>query len=178
MNFWRHRRSKRSPNQRLCLSALRWSGFGRQLYRNRVSRRTWTLLWRRAPLHSQLGQKVRSGTSSPSLHTWTCSFSFESIYKFSARVCLSFRKSLTLKYYAKKILYFLRQQNILRSLKVFLERPPEQQSALEGQNCIALVWFRHKNRRRRVSGPYLGLVLGLYRGGVYNHRLGEKKLLF
>ncbi|XP_053085209.1 F-box only protein 21 isoform X2 [Pangasianodon hypophthalmus] len=53
-------------------------------------------------------------------------------YKFSTCVCLSFRKSLTLKYYAKKILYFLRQQNILRSLKVFLERPPEQQSALEG----------------------------------------------
>uniref|UniRef100_A0AAY4BQC8 Hemimethylated DNA-binding domain-containing protein n=1 Tax=Denticeps clupeoides TaxID=299321 RepID=A0AAY4BQC8_9TELE len=41
-------------------------------------------------------------------------------------------KSLTLKYYAKKILYFLRQKNILRSLKVFLEQPPEQQSALEG----------------------------------------------
>ncbi|KAM6965664.1 F-box only protein 21 [Aplochiton taeniatus] len=42
------------------------------------------------------------------------------------------RKSLTLKYYAKKILYFLRQQNILRSLKSFLEQPPEHQSALEG----------------------------------------------
>nr|XP_019954553.1 PREDICTED: F-box only protein 21 isoform X1 [Paralichthys olivaceus] len=42
------------------------------------------------------------------------------------------RKSLTLKYYAKKILYFLRQQNILRSLKTFLEQPVEQQSALEG----------------------------------------------
>ncbi|MED6279961.1 F-box protein 21 [Characodon lateralis] len=42
------------------------------------------------------------------------------------------RKSLTLKYYAKKILYFLRQQNILRSLKTFLEKPSEQQSALEG----------------------------------------------
>ncbi|KAM9810355.1 LOW QUALITY PROTEIN: F-box only protein 21 [Neosynchiropus ocellatus] len=42
------------------------------------------------------------------------------------------RKSLTLKYYAKKILYFLRQQNILRSLKTFLEQPAERQSALEG----------------------------------------------
>ncbi|KAL4636098.1 F-box only protein 21 [Arapaima gigas] len=42
------------------------------------------------------------------------------------------RRSLTLKYYAKKILYFLRQQNILRSLKVFLDQPEEQQSALEG----------------------------------------------
>ena len=44
-----------------------------------------------------------------------------------------FRKSLTLKYYAKKILYFLRQQNILKSLKTFLEQPAEQQSALEGE---------------------------------------------
>ncbi|XP_057688364.1 F-box only protein 21 isoform X2 [Corythoichthys intestinalis] len=42
------------------------------------------------------------------------------------------RKSLTLKYYAKKILYFLRQQNILRALKSFLEQPPEQQSAIAG----------------------------------------------
>uniref|UniRef100_A0A3B4A6X3 Hemimethylated DNA-binding domain-containing protein n=1 Tax=Periophthalmus magnuspinnatus TaxID=409849 RepID=A0A3B4A6X3_9GOBI len=41
------------------------------------------------------------------------------------------KKSLTLKYYARKILYFLRQQNILRSLKTFLEQPEEQQSALE-----------------------------------------------
>ncbi|KAF3695461.1 F-box only protein 21 [Channa argus] len=43
------------------------------------------------------------------------------------------RKSLTLKYYAKKILYFLRQQNILRSLKTFLEQPADQQSSLEGK---------------------------------------------
>ncbi|KAG8011895.1 F-box only protein 21 [Nibea albiflora] len=42
------------------------------------------------------------------------------------------RKSLTLKYYAKKILYFLRQQNILKRLKTFLEQPAEEQSALEG----------------------------------------------
>ncbi|CAL1615748.1 unnamed protein product [Knipowitschia caucasica] len=42
------------------------------------------------------------------------------------------RKSLTLKYYARKILYFLRQQNILKSLKIFLEQPEEQQSALKG----------------------------------------------
>ncbi|XP_062874169.1 F-box only protein 21 isoform X2 [Trichomycterus rosablanca] len=42
------------------------------------------------------------------------------------------RKNLTLKYYAKKILYFLRQQKILRSLKGFLVRTAEEQSALEG----------------------------------------------
>ncbi|XP_024909181.1 F-box only protein 21 [Cynoglossus semilaevis] len=41
-------------------------------------------------------------------------------------------KSLTLKYYAKKILYFLRQQKVQRRLKMFLELPAEQQSALEG----------------------------------------------
>ena len=54
---------------------------------------------------------------------------------------LFLRKSLTLKYYAKKILYFLRQQNILRSLKVFLEQSPVQQSALEGTgiNCYQFI---------------------------------------
>lgn len=52
-----------------------------------------------------------------------------SLFRFASIV----RKSLTLKYYAKKILYFLRQQNILRSLKTFLEQPVEQQSALEGE---------------------------------------------
>nr|XP_033810276.1 F-box only protein 21 isoform X2 [Geotrypetes seraphini]XP_033810277.1 F-box only protein 21 isoform X2 [Geotrypetes seraphini] len=46
------------------------------------------------------------------------------------------RKGLTLKYYAKKILYFIRQQNILRSLKKFLEQPVEQQSFLEGAVLI------------------------------------------
>lgn len=50
------------------------------------------------------------------------------------------RKSLTLKYYARKILYFLRQQNILRSLKTFLEQPEEQQSALEGKAQSYLVF--------------------------------------
>lgn len=46
------------------------------------------------------------------------------------------RKSLTLKYYAKKILYFLRQQNTLKSLKSFLEQHAEQQTALEGVSCF------------------------------------------
>lgn len=48
------------------------------------------------------------------------------------------RKSLTLKYYAKKILYFLRQQNILRSLKTFMEQPADQQSSLEGEAGISV----------------------------------------
>lgn len=42
------------------------------------------------------------------------------------------RKGLTWKYYAKKILYFLRQQNILKNLKEYLQRPVDQQSFLEG----------------------------------------------
>nr|XP_060641457.1 F-box only protein 21 isoform X1 [Anolis sagrei ordinatus] len=42
------------------------------------------------------------------------------------------RKGLTWKYYAKKILYFLRQQNILRKLKAYLQHPAEEQSFLEG----------------------------------------------
>ncbi|XP_069070603.1 F-box only protein 21 [Pleurodeles waltl] len=46
------------------------------------------------------------------------------------------RKALTLKYYAKKILYFLRQQNILKSLKAFLQCSPEHQSLLEGAVLI------------------------------------------
>ncbi|MGH0187587.1 UNVERIFIED_CONTAM: hypothetical protein FKN15_025984 [Acipenser sinensis] len=46
------------------------------------------------------------------------------------------RKSLTLKYYAKKILYFLRQQNVLKSLKGFLRRSPDQHSPLEGAVLI------------------------------------------
>ncbi|XP_030074049.1 F-box only protein 21 [Microcaecilia unicolor] len=46
------------------------------------------------------------------------------------------RKGLTLKYYAKKILYFIRQQNILKSLKRFLEQPVDQQSFLEGAVLI------------------------------------------
>lgn len=44
------------------------------------------------------------------------------------------RKGLTWKYYAKKILYFLRQQNILKNLKEYLQRPAEQQSFLEGKS--------------------------------------------
>lgn len=52
---------------------------------------------------------------------------------------LNIRKSLTLKYYAKKILYFLRQQNILKSLKNFLEQPTEQQSALEGEASVPII---------------------------------------
>ncbi|XP_058850317.1 F-box only protein 21-like isoform X1 [Acipenser ruthenus] len=46
------------------------------------------------------------------------------------------RKSLTLKYYAKKILYFLRQQNVLKSLKGFLGRSPDHHSPLEGAVLI------------------------------------------
>lgn len=68
----------------------------------------------------------------------------------------AYRKSLTLKYYAKKILYFLRQQNILRNLKVFFERLPEQQSALEGKLTKRLtksnvLFLINGKRRAKVS---------------------------
>uniref|UniRef100_A0A8D0KYC3 F-box protein 21 n=1 Tax=Strix occidentalis caurina TaxID=311401 RepID=A0A8D0KYC3_STROC len=46
------------------------------------------------------------------------------------------RKGLTWKYYAKKILYFLRQQNILKNLKEYLQRPTDRQSFLEGAVLI------------------------------------------
>ncbi|XP_015268917.1 PREDICTED: F-box only protein 21 isoform X1 [Gekko japonicus] len=46
------------------------------------------------------------------------------------------RKGLTWKYYAKKILYFLRQQNILKKLKAYLQRPADEQSFLEGAVLI------------------------------------------
>ena len=69
---------------------------------------------------------------------------------------LFLRKSLTLKYYAKKILYFLRQQNILRSLKLFLEQSPVQQSALEGTgiNCYQFI-------------PCWILIMVFHFGGLY-----------
>lgn len=72
-----------SPNSQMCPSALRWSGFGWQLYRNRVSRRSWTLLWRRAPLDPQLRQKVRVRLSHSSVTLLFISFSFRDINKFS-----------------------------------------------------------------------------------------------
>ncbi|XP_044304805.1 F-box only protein 21 isoform X1 [Varanus komodoensis] len=46
------------------------------------------------------------------------------------------RKALTWKYYAKKILYYLRQQNILKKLKAYLQQPAEEQSFLEGAVLI------------------------------------------
>ncbi|XP_066871359.1 F-box only protein 21 isoform X10 [Kogia breviceps] len=43
-----------------------------------------------------------------------------------------YRKALTWKYYAKKILYYLRQQKILNNLKAFLQQPDDYESYLEG----------------------------------------------
>lgn len=39
---------------------------------------------------------------------------------------------MTWKYYAKKILYYLRQQKILNNLKAFLQQPDDYESYLEG----------------------------------------------
>uniref|UniRef100_A0A8C6MNT0 F-box domain-containing protein n=1 Tax=Mus spicilegus TaxID=10103 RepID=A0A8C6MNT0_MUSSI len=47
------------------------------------------------------------------------------------------RKALTWKYYAKKILYYLRQQKILNNLKAFLQQPDDYESYLEGRSvCL------------------------------------------
>ncbi|XP_074868937.1 F-box only protein 21 isoform X2 [Carettochelys insculpta] len=81
------------------------------------------------------------------------------------------RKCLTWKYYAKKILYFLRQQSILKKLKAYLERPGDQQSFLE-DICLASVQaqvdeitdkvrnvLRTKNPRHPSLAPKAGEVL-------------------
>lgn len=117
-------------NLKMCNSALCRPSAGRQLCRNWVPGDAWALLWRWAPVHPQLWQEVRIHPSLRLGARWSClsCLSFVPPPWF----CSHTRKNLTLKYYAKKILYFLRQQNILRSLKSFLERPAEQQSALEG----------------------------------------------
>lgn len=48
------------------------------------------------------------------------------------------RKALTWKYYAKKILYYLRQQKILNNLKAFLQHSDDYESYLEGKTLAAL----------------------------------------
>uniref|UniRef100_A0A8C2R645 F-box domain-containing protein n=1 Tax=Capra hircus TaxID=9925 RepID=A0A8C2R645_CAPHI len=53
-----------------------------------------------------------------------CCFNMESIGRK--------KKALTWKYYAKKILYYLRQQKILNNLKAFLQQPDDYESYLEG----------------------------------------------
>lgn len=49
---------------------------------------------------------------------------------------IAFRKALTWKYYAKKILYYLRQQKILNNLKAFLQQPDDYESYLEGGSVV------------------------------------------
>lgn len=143
-------------NLEICNSALHWPGAGRQLCRNWVTWDARALLWRRAPLHTQHRWEVMASpcplsnlTILQSLMEIAVSIALilsETSLIGKCAVCFSprplmplplffaslIRKSLTLKYYAKKILYFLRQQNILKSLKSFLEKPADQQSALEG----------------------------------------------
>ncbi|XP_064434525.1 F-box only protein 21 isoform X5 [Mirounga angustirostris] len=48
------------------------------------------------------------------------------------------RKALTWKYYAKKILYYLRQQKILNNLKAFLQQPDDYESYLEGESSMIM----------------------------------------
>ncbi len=47
-------------NPEICNSALRRPGAGRQLCRDWVTRDAGALLWRRAPLHTELWQEVRA----------------------------------------------------------------------------------------------------------------------
>lgn len=49
------------------------------------------------------------------------------------------RKALTWKYYAKKILYYLRQQKILNNLKAFLQQPDDYESYLEGETSALIL---------------------------------------
>lgn len=55
--------------------------------------------------------------------------------------CLFSRKALTWKYYAKKILYYLRQQKILNNLKAFLQQPDDYESYLEGEALTEIFWL-------------------------------------
>lgn len=47
---------------------------------------------------------------------------------------------MTWKYYAKKILYYLRQQKILNNLKAFLQQPDDYESYLEGGSVCVCRW--------------------------------------
>nr|KAF6465098.1 F-box protein 21 [Rousettus aegyptiacus] len=66
------------------------------------------------------------------------------------------RKALTWKYYAKKILYYLRQQKILNNLKAFLQHSDDFESYLEGavyidQYCNPLSEISLKKSRTPTS---------------------------
>lgn len=136
----------------MCNSAVCRPGAGRQLCRNWVSGDAWALLWRWAPVHTQLWQEVRL-IPTDMAHADLVDPVWDEVKLFVPLpwFCSHTRKNLTLKYYAKKILYFLRQQNILKSLKSFLERPAEEQSPLEGVafkqiqpklHCALFWWWR------------------------------------
>nr|XP_004611262.1 unnamed protein product [Sorex araneus] len=67
------------------------------------------------------------------------------------------RKALTWKYYAKKILYYLRQQKILNNLKAFLQQPDDYESYLEGavyidQYCNPLSNINLKDIQAQIDG--------------------------
>lgn len=65
-------------------------------------------------------------------------------------VCFS-RKALTWKYYAKKILYYLRQQKILNNLKAFLQHSDDFESYLEGETWAVFGWAAELSLRVAVS---------------------------
>ncbi|CAG08150.1 unnamed protein product, partial [Tetraodon nigroviridis] len=90
------------------------------------------------------------------------------------------RKNLTLKYYAKKILYFLRQQNILRSLKSFLERPAEQQSALEGvtsEDIFDFVYIDAFGKGKQLTAKECEYLIGHQVTADYYSAISTNELL-
>lgn len=90
-------------------------------------------------------------------------FTLKVLAQGNTALCVSIcRKGLTWKYYAKKILYFLRQQNILKNLKEYLQRPTDRQSFLEGKS-LAEVPCKTLNESfiwKEPSLPVFQLVLG------------------
>uniref|UniRef100_A0A2R8ML76 Hemimethylated DNA-binding domain-containing protein n=1 Tax=Callithrix jacchus TaxID=9483 RepID=A0A2R8ML76_CALJA len=89
------------------------------------------------------------------------------------------RKALTWKYYAKKILYYLRQQKILNNLKAFLQQPDDYESYLESavyidQYCNPLSDISLKDIQAQIDS-IVELVCKTLRGiNCRHHSLGFK----
>ncbi|XP_039085441.1 F-box only protein 21 isoform X3 [Hyaena hyaena] len=96
------------------------------------------------------------------------------------------RKALTWKYYAKKILYYLRQQKILNNLKAFLQQPDDYESYLEGavyidQYCNPLSDISLKDTQAQIDS-IVELVCKTLRGINSRHpslsfKAGESSMI-
>lgn len=93
---------------------------------------------------------------------------------------------MTWKYYAKKILYYLRQQKILNNLKAFLQHSDDYESYLEGEALTTL--SAHSYAVRGAGVELLGehaveksaVSPGLLGAGVYGlvTQVGNAELKF